>query len=302
LRKGQVASQYCHGAVLSHIQQLSLGQTDILSDIGFKQVFSLAAGFQDELLGVVDGYGQVIVPIHEVSRLAHALIIYNNFGKRYGGEEMVLNEAEGVQYELLDKTELNEMAVMAGEAFACYEPVTTALGIPSEDFADFVRLLGPKMVQEELTVIARNQETKQIIGAMITDDFAIEPPEEILHLGYKFEPMWTVLDELDSRYKQKRNLTKGEYLHFFLLAVDHRQTGKNVARNLVQTCLENGIEKGYKTGVVEATGVVSQHIFREFGFVDRFEVLYKNFMFQGKQVFGSIEEHSGIILMDKALA
>ena len=30
---------------------------------------------------------------------------------------------------------------------------------------------GPKVEQEELTVIARNQETNQIIGAMVTDDF-----------------------------------------------------------------------------------------------------------------------------------
>ncbi|MFZ2313506.1 MAG: hypothetical protein WAV82_12905 [Methylobacter sp.] len=215
---------------------------------------------------------------------------------------MVLNEAEGVQYKLLDISELDEMAMMAGEAFARYEPVTSALGIPSEDFADFVRVLGPKAVQENLTVIARDQETNQIIGAMITDDFAIEPPEEIRLLGDNFEPIWAVLDELDSQYKQGRILSKGEYLHFFLLAVDHRQTGKNVARNLVQTCLENGIRKGYKTGVVEATGVVSQHIFRQFGFVDCFEASYKTFAFQGNRVFESIEGHHGVILMDKALA
>ena len=214
---------------------------------------------------------------------------------------MVLNEAEDVQYELFDISELDELAMMAGEAFARYEPVTTALGIPSEDFADFVRLLGPQAVQDELTVIARDQETNQIIGAMITDDFASEPPEEIRRLGDNFEPIWAVLDELDTQYKQGRILPKGEYLHFYLLAVDHQQTGKNVARNLVRTCLENGVGKGYKTGVVEATGVVSQHIFRQFGFVDCFVAPYKTFTFQGNRVFESIEGHHGIILMDKAL-
>ncbi|MGZ5029839.1 MAG: GNAT family N-acetyltransferase [Methylobacter sp.] len=215
---------------------------------------------------------------------------------------MVLKETEDVRYELLDINELEELAMMAGEAFARYEPVISALGIPSDDFAEFIRLLGPKAVQEELTVIARHQENNQIIGAMITDDFATEPPEEIRGLGASFEPVWAVLDELDSHYKRGRILPKGEYLHFFLLAVDSRQTGRNVARNLVQTCLENGIRKGYKTGVVEATGAVSQHIFRKFGFADCFEVPYKAFMFQGNRVFESIEGHHGIILMDKVLA
>jgi len=214
---------------------------------------------------------------------------------------MVLNEAEGVQYELFNINQLPELATMTAETFARYEPVTSSLGIPLDDFADFVRLLGPKVEQEELTVIARNQDTKQIIGAMVTDDFAIEPPEEMRHLGDNFEPLWAVLDELDSQYKQGRALPQGEYLHLFLLAVDHRQSGKNVAKNLVQTCLENGIRKGYKTGVVEATGVVSQHIFRKFGFVDRFEAPYKTFTFQNKPVFESIKDHHGIILMDKAL-
>ena len=214
---------------------------------------------------------------------------------------MILNEAEGVQYELFNIGELHEVAAMTAETFARYEPVTSSLGISLEDFSDFVRLLGPKVEQEELTVIARNQDTNQIIGAMVTDDFAIEPPEEMRRLGDNFEPLWAVLDELDTQYKEGRILPKGEYLHFFLLAVDHRQSGKNVAKNLVQTCLENGIRKGYKTGVVEATGVVSQHIFRKFGFADCFETPYKTFAFQGKRVFESIKDHHGLILMDKAL-
>jgi GNAT superfamily N-acetyltransferase len=214
---------------------------------------------------------------------------------------MVLNEAEGVQYELFNISDLHEMAAMTAEIFTQYEPVISSLDISLDGFADFVRLLGPKVEQEELTVIARNQETNQIIGAMVTDDFAIEPPEELRNLGDSFEPMWAVLDELDSQYKQGRVLPKGEYLHLFLLAVDHRESGKNVAKNLVQTCLENGIKKGYKTGVVEATGVVSQHIFRKFGFLDRFEAPYKTFTFQDKRVFESIKDHHGIILMDKTL-
>jgi hypothetical protein len=59
--------------------------------------------------------------------------------------------------------------------------------------------------------------------------------------------------------------------------------------------------RGAKTGVVEATGVVSQHIFRKFGFLDRFEAPYQTFTFQGKQVFEAIKDHHGLILMEKAL-
>ena len=60
---------------------------------------------------------------------------------------MVLNEAEGVQYELFDINELHELAMMTAEIFARYEPVTSSLGISSSDFTDFVTLLGPKLEQ-----------------------------------------------------------------------------------------------------------------------------------------------------------
>ena len=73
---------------------------------------------------------------------------------------MVLNEAEGVQYELFDINDLHELATMTADIFARDEPVTSSLGISSADFTDFVRLLGPKLKQEELTVIARNQESQ----------------------------------------------------------------------------------------------------------------------------------------------
>jgi hypothetical protein len=213
---------------------------------------------------------------------------------------MILNEMEGVRYALLTKDTLNETAVMTAEAFACYDPVITSLGIPSSDFAEFVRLLGPRE-EEELTVIATDLESGQIIGAMITDDFAINPPAKIKQLGEKFEPLWALLDELDAQYEQRRILPTGKYLHFFLLAVNHQYKGKHVAQNLVQVCLENGAKKNYKVGIVEATSLVSQHIFRKFGFVDRFEVPYQIFAYQGRRVFESIKGDQGIILMDKAL-
>lgn len=165
---------------------------------------------------------------------------------------------------------------------------------------DFVKLLAPKAQQEELTVLARDQETGQVIGAMIADDFASAPPEGMGLLGEAFEPILALLGELDEQYKKGRTLRLGEYLHLFMIAVDHRHKGRKVAQNLVRACLENGVRKGYHTAVTEATGVISQHIFRSsFGFRDRLEMPYKTFVYEGRPVFASIEGHSGTILMDK---
>ena len=62
-----------------------------------------------------------------------------------------------------------------------------------------------------------------------------------------------LLDALDVQYKQGKSLRVGEYLHLFMIAVTHQHTGSKVAQNLIQACLENGIRKGYKAAVTEAT-------------------------------------------------
>jgi predicted N-acetyltransferase YhbS len=87
-----------------------------------------------------------------------------------------------------------------------------------------------------------------------------------------------------------------------LLAVARQHTGRAVAQNVVRLCLENGVQKGYRTAVTEATGLVSQHIFREtHGFVARHEIAYQTFRYQGRRPFASIKEHRSVILMDKSV-
>jgi hypothetical protein len=76
------------------------------------------------------------------------------------GEMMkLLCEVRGVRYELFDMHALDEMAVMVAEAFTRYESIAVVQDFPLEEFVDFVKLLGPKAEQEELTVLAREQET-----------------------------------------------------------------------------------------------------------------------------------------------
>src|SRR5262249_51422356 len=211
----------------------------------------------------------------------------------------LLRKGRGVQYELFDMHALDEMAPMVAEAFNRHEPMTVAQDVPFQEFVDFVKLLAPKAQQEELTVLARDQETGQVIGAMIADDFASAPPEGMGLLGAAFAPILALLGELDEQYKKGRSPRLGEYLHLFMIAVDHRHQGRKVAQNLVRACLENGARKGYHTAVTEATGVISQHIFRSrFGFRDRLEIPYKTFVYEGRPVFASIGGHPGPILMD----
>jgi len=207
-----------------------------------------------------------------------------------------MREVEGVTYEIFDLQFTDEVAAVVAEAFTRYDPLAVSQNIPLANLTKFVGSLGPILAQEELTVIAKDKNTNVIIGAMITHDFATALP------GDGEGPINTILNALDQQYMKTRTIIFGEYLHLFMLAVADQYSGRQVAQNLVEVCLENGIKKGYEVAVTEATGLISQHIFRsKSGFVERYEIQYKSFVYQDKKPFESIDGHPSVILMDKVL-
>lgn len=191
---------------------------------------------------------------------------------------------------------------LLGEAFSLYDPPAVAVGITAAEFEAFVRLFGAKAVADRLTIVARSADTREMIGALLTEDSASPPPSGMDQLSRKFDPINDILDQLDTDYWRGQAARQGDCLHLFLLGVARSFGGRGVAQQLVATCLENGLQRGYRLAVTEATNSVSQHIFRRLGFADRVRRSYRDHRFEGRAVFSSIEGHAGPILMDKAIA
>ena len=213
----------------------------------------------------------------------------------------LLKETPGVRYELFDLSARDEMALLVSEAFIRYEPMAVAQNFSQKEFIEFINLLAPKAEKKKLTITAKDKATEKIIGTLIAEDFVSPLPSGMEKLSEKFGPIFALLDELDGRYKQKRDIKLGDCLHVYIVAIDQLRHGERSAQTLIGVCLENAIRQGYKVAVTEATGLISQHVFRKLGFVDRHEILYKTFAYEGRQVFESIAGHTGTILMDKVL-
>ncbi|MFN0169749.1 MAG: GNAT family N-acetyltransferase [Bryobacteraceae bacterium] len=140
-----------------------------------------------------------------------------------------------------------------------------------------------------------------MIGAVLAEDSASKLPQGMDHLSVKFNPIFDILGQLDAAYRGGQSLNAGESLHLFLLGVSQQFAGQGVAQQLVAKCVPNGMRKGYRVAVSEATNRTSQHIFRKQGFVERARQSYQDHRFRGQAVFASIAEHGGPILMDKRL-
>jgi ribosomal protein S18 acetylase RimI-like enzyme len=206
-----------------------------------------------------------------------------------------------INYRVYAASDVNEMALLLGEAFSHRDPPAVAAGLTVGEFESFVRLLCPKAEAEGLTIVARSAGTGEMVGALLAEDSASAIPDGMDQLSAKFSPIFDILGQLDMEYRGGEPPRPGEALHLFLLGVAQRFAGQGVAHQLVATCLENGARRGYRVAVTEATNKTSQHIFRRQGFVERARRSYRDHRFDGRAVFASIVEHGGPILMDKPL-
>ena len=212
-----------------------------------------------------------------------------------------LLEANNITYEPLSINLLEQTALVVGQSFSGFDPMAVAQELSVQDFYEYITLLGEWLTQAGLSVIAKNKESGQVIGALITADFASEPPLEVEKISDKFAPIFYLLESLDNSYKQGKQIDLHEYLHLYMLAVSPQHRGKGIAQTLVSTTLEHGIKQGYKVAVTEAANQISQHVFRKTGFTPRCEISYGQFTYNGDSIFEAISDEGGTLLMDKCL-
>lgn len=214
---------------------------------------------------------------------------------------IALNENQEIQYGICERSDTNEIILLLGDVFSHMDPPAMAVGITPPEFEAFVRLFTLKAVEERVTIVARSIATGEIAGVLLTEDSASPVPSGMDLLSKKFDPIFAILTELETEYRQGQAIQLGECLHLFLLGVARTHGGRGIAQNLVETCLQNGSKKGYRLAVTEATNKVSQHVFRKLGFKDRVQRSYRNYIFEGNTPFARIEGHLGPILMDKQI-
>ena len=214
---------------------------------------------------------------------------------------ILLRQTQGISYGLAEATDVGEMTDLLAGVFSRSEPLAMATGLTFDEMQTIVGHLGQRIADAGLSVIARDQQSGTLIGASLTDDFAIPAPENIDVLPGKFRPIAEILEGLDQQYRKTHRINPGEVLHLLMVAIAPDSGGKGVASMPLTLTLEYGQQKGYVKAVGEVTGKASQHIFRKHGFVERFSIHYSDFQYQGKRVFNSIGEHEAVILMERTL-
>jgi ribosomal protein S18 acetylase RimI-like enzyme len=217
----------------------------------------------------------------------------------------VFREIQGIRYQLYQAADLDEMAAVQAEAFTSgAEPVIGAVGATFQQFSEFIQLLGPVIERDGLSIVARDVSSGAMVGSSLHLDLATENPVQVGKLEW-LAPALALLDEMDrvyfDRYCQGRHAPPGEIFHFCWGAVLPGFERRRISQTMVDVSLELGVGKHYRTAVVEASGLASQHVFRKRGFTERVEIPYKNYTYQGRRPFESVSAVPSIILLDRPL-
>ncbi|WP_216825891.1 GNAT family N-acetyltransferase [Sulfitobacter sp. SK012] len=163
-------------------------------------------------------------------------------------------------------------------------------------------IFGTKSAREGLSSVAVESVSGEIVGAVLTHDFGRAPPSEIEDVDLSSEPVIALLDELEEIFANAHEIGPGEFLHIFMIAVRDDFSGKGIAQNLVQSCLEQAKNLGYGLAFTEATNQISQRVFKNVGFDELHLIGYSTFEFHGRKPFQGISQHRGCALMEMDLS
>jgi ribosomal protein S18 acetylase RimI-like enzyme len=206
-----------------------------------------------------------------------------------------------VRFDVCGPNDVDELVAMLADVFTRADPPAVAVGLAPDEFAALVELYRARAATDGLTIVARSAATREIAGALLAEDSAAPFPDGVERLSPKFEPIFDILSQLDADHRVGRRAVRGDSLHLFLLGVNERFERSGLAQRIVTESLALGRERGYRVAVTEATNLVSQHVFRKLGFVERVRRSYTDYRLRGHAVFASIATHGGPVLFDREL-
>ena len=107
----------------------------------------------------------------------------------------------GIEYAVCEPGDAAEAGRLLAESFTRHDPPAIAVGMTRDEFEGFVSLWLPRTGVDGLTIVARDVASGQLAGALLTDDAAAPPPPGLDNLSQKFDPIFDLLDQLNTEYR-----------------------------------------------------------------------------------------------------
>lgn len=198
----------------------------------------------------------------------------------------------------LTEPDVEEAARLYTEVFLADEPTSHRHALDPALFLPYARFYVRSLVRKDLSFIARDDRTNEIVGFIFCFDLTDDPEKEgatmVAFLSH-FREAVAMINELEDRYLDRSEIYPGSVLHIFQIGVQRKYRRTGVARAMIQRVLTHAQERGFRQVISDCTSTVSQRIFAQSGFCELGSLPYETFSMNGVRFFAGLD--GGISLM-----
>ena len=129
------------------------------------------------------------------------------------------------------------------------ETMSQALGIDVNSYVSFAEIVSQRAIQYQLSLVAKNEDSGDVVGFSILEDFLGETPN-LEDVDSRFLPIMNVVDELKKWYINNYAIKSGEILYISMTGVDEKYQGQGIAHQLMEETFQVARNNNYK-GIIE---------------------------------------------------
>jgi len=194
-----------------------------------------------------------------------------------------------IKYSLLTDKDALSVVDCVVKTFLYDEPMTKNLGITDSEFEVFATAICKKCIGKKLSYVCKNGRGK-VVGFSLNEDLISDEQLPLDKITKKMNPIFNILERLDSLYVGDKKKTKKVFFHLFMGGSLSEYRNKGIVKKLIVKSLALAKKKNYKFAFGEATNLKSQNLVKGFGFEEINRIKYSEFKFNGAKIFKNIGE------------
>lgn len=176
-----------------------------------------------------------------------------------------------------------------------------AVGVSIKEYREYMRGSFETMRKQELSLVAIDSSTNEIIGCLIACDYTsqVQNPSAIPDT---LKPINALLQDLDNIYRGTQRVTAGQCLLVDMAIVSPLARGLSVYSRMREAIHMVGRAVGFTKVVGELSSAATQHVcINKFGHRVCAEIEYASFEYSGRRPFAKIKEPLSIQLVEGEL-
>jgi len=201
----------------------------------------------------------------------------------------------------LTEPDVEQAARLYTEVFLADEPTSHRHALDPALFLPYARFYVRSLARKDISFIARDKRTKEILGFVFCFDLTDNPEEEgesmIAFLAH-FREAVAMLNELEDRHLNRKEIDVGSVLHVFQIGVHRKFRGNGIAQSMIHRVIAHSRERGFRKIIADCTSLTSKRTFKQCGFNEVGFSPYEAFSMSGVRFFAGLDGGITLVMKD----